>query len=38
VIPSFYVASGSRPVVMLSILSLAGCFMRSNGGVKHPAW
>ena len=24
VIPSFYVASGSRPVVMLSILSLVG--------------
>ena len=35
-IPSFYVASGSRPVVMLSILSLAGCFMRSNGGCQTP--
>ena len=29
VIPSL-LASGRRPVVMLSILSLAGCFMRAN--------
>ena len=36
VIPSFYVASGRRPVVMLSILSLAGCFMRANGGCQTP--
>ena len=27
VIPSFYVASGSRYVVMLSILSVVGCFV-----------
>ena len=26
-IPSFYVASGSWPVVMVPILSVAGCFL-----------
>ena len=34
-IPSL-LASGSRHVVMLSILSLVGCFMRSNGGCQTP--
>ena len=35
-IPSFYVASGSRYVVMLSILSVAGCSVRANGGCQTP--
>ena len=34
-IPSL-LASGRRPVVMLSILSLAGCFMRASGGCQTP--
>ena len=36
VIPSFYVASGSRYVVMLSILSVVGCFVRAIGGCQTP--
>ena len=35
-IPSFYVASGSRHVAMLSILSVVGCFVRANGGCQTP--
>ena len=36
VIPSLYVASGSWHVVMVPILSVAGCFMRANAGCQTP--
>ena len=35
-VPSLYVASGSWHVVMASILSVAGCFWRANGGCQTP--
>jgi len=35
-VPSLYVASGSWHVVMASILSVAGCFLRANGGCQTP--
>ena len=34
--PSFYVAVGSRHVVMVSILSVGGYFVGANGGCQTP--
>jgi len=36
VIPSFYVASGSRPVVIVLVLAVEGYFLRANGGCQTP--
>ena len=34
--PSFYVARGSRPVVIVLVLAVEGCLMRANGGCQTP--
>ena len=34
--PSFYVARGRRPVVIVLVLAVEGCLMRSNGGCQTP--